>query len=343
MAHRAKTPSFWYARQPALHQKLSKAALLPLSWLYRLARRVHITAAKTKPLSLPSICVGNIVSGGSGKTPTALAILEIAKAAAIAESPAFLSRGYGGKAARPMRVDPQNDHADITGDEPLLLAKHAPVFLDADRHAASNLAKKAGHDLIILDDGFQNPTFRADINLVVIDGVRGFGNGKLIPAGPLREERKAGFDRADALCLIGEDETNITDMIPANLPVFKARLIPDLSNLDLRAPYIGFAGLGMPQKFQDTLNNAGLDLRAFYGFPDHHPYEEADLRPLLKEAREKGAKLITTEKDAIRLPTSLQADDRAMISVLPVHLTFQNDSDVVKFLKTKFHKKNEKS
>jgi tetraacyldisaccharide 4'-kinase len=304
-----RAPEFWLKDGPAAR------LLSPLGALYGLAgklRRATVTPAR---LNIPVICVGNLTAGGTGKTPTALAIAALL--AKAGKKPAFLTRGYGGRESGPLVVDPRRHDAESVGDEALLLTAAFPTIVAQDRPAGGALAVEQGADLLIMDDGFQNPALAKDFSLLVFDGGAGLGNGRLIPAGPLRESLAEGVARADLALIIGEDRTGLTRKL--RLPVLTARLIPDPTDIaslkDKRL--FAFAGIGRPQKFFDSLTQSGLDLRGTAEFPDHHRFNPAELGDLRVKARAAGADLVTTAKDLVRLA----AADRAGIQVLRVTLT----------------------
>jgi tetraacyldisaccharide 4'-kinase len=222
--------------------------------------------------------------------------------------PFVLSRGYGGRLAGPLQVDATAHRAADVGDEPLLLARVAPTVVARDRVAGAEAARAAGADVIVMDDGFQNPWLRKDASLIVIDGRRGIGNGRVFPAGPLRAPLQAQLDRADAMLVIGEpsDTTmSVAGVIAAapGLPVFHGRLEPDAEALAALRPrkVLAFAGIGDPDKFFATLAGAGVEVRARQAFPDHHRYSAAEAANLIAQAERDGLVLVTTEKDLARL------------------------------------------
>lgn len=286
-------PKFW--AKPCLLSDL----LLPLAWghaaLGSLRRRV------THPwhAGVPVLCVGNLVAGGAGKTPVTLSLAGILTQAGL--SPHILSRGYGGSLTGPERVDPARHTAAEVGDEPLLLAQAAPTWIGHDRIASARAAIAAGAQILLLDDGFQNPALHQDLALIVIDGAYGLGNGLVIPAGPLREPAETGLARASAVVLMGDNRTGIT--FPGKT-VLKARLVArgaaDLKGKEL----VAFAGIGQPKKLASTLEEVGATVVTLHAFADHHPYRETELARLAAEATGKGAALVTTEKDAVRLTPS---------------------------------------
>lgn len=309
-------PGFWRRRG-------SVAALLlsPLAAIYG--------AVATRRLShmghdagIPVVCIGNLTVGGAGKTPTAMAVAAIL--ADAGETPFMLSRGYGGRLPGPVRVDPAKHGAADVGDEPLLLARVAPTIVSRDRVAGAIAARAAGASVIVMDDGFQNPALRKDLSLLVIDGSRGIGNGRVFPAGPLRAPLAAQLTRAHALLVIGEGAAAQSVVaVAGNLAVFHGRLKPDASVLaGLRdVKVMAFAGIGNPDKFFATLSDAGIDVRATKVFPDHHRYRRAEGADLVARASRDGLVLVTTEKDLVRL--SGTDDLRALAAIvwaLPVQL-----------------------
>jgi tetraacyldisaccharide 4'-kinase len=291
--------------------------LQPLAIFYAAAgsARRHLTQAQRVPV--PVVCVGNIVAGGAGKTPVALSLAGRLQQRGL--DPHFLSRGYGGEIAGPLRVDPSRHGATEVGDEPLLLAAAAPTWISRDRVAGAHAAAAAGASLIIMDDGFQNPSIAKDLSLVVIDGGYGFGNGQVMPAGPLREPIRAGLARADAVVLVGEDACGAAALLGAT-PVLHARLRP-VGDPDWRdRAIVAFAGIGRPAKFFATLDGLGARIVERRGFPDHHRYAEDELASLARAADKAGAVLVTTEKDAARLPAAW----RARVATLPVEIKWQD-------------------
>jgi tetraacyldisaccharide 4'-kinase len=264
---------------------------------------------------VPTLCVGNATAGGAGKTPTALALL--ARLQARGRSPAALLRGYGGRLRGPVRVDPAQHDAAAVGDEALLLARAAPTWVARDRLAGALAAVADGADALVLDDGFQNPHLAKDLNLLVLDGAAGLGNGRVMPAGPLREPFGRALARARAVVLIGEDRHGLAGRLHG-ATVLNAELRPRGEAGFAGRRLLAFAGIGRPGKVFETLERLGAELAATAAFADHHPYTEAELAELQRRAVRLDAELVTTEKDAVRLPPAW----RARIAVLPVELAF---------------------
>jgi tetraacyldisaccharide 4'-kinase len=307
-----RPPAFWRHDEGGRSGVLARALLSPLGAVYAwsVARRIR----RTEPVDcgLPVICVGNITMGGTGKTPVAIALLDALKAMGFA--PHALTRGYGGSIIGPEPVDAERHGAAEVGDEPLLLARAAPVWVSRDRPAGAAAAKAAGAELIVMDDGHQNPTLLKTLSFIVVDGGAGWGANRVFPAGPLREPVAAGLARADAVIIMTsgpEDEPAIERLGLADLekPVFHAWLEPEATPPD--GKLFAFAGIGRPEKFYDALSAAGGELANSMSFPDHHVFSDRDLASLREMARDYEARLITTEKDWVRLPADMQAETTA--------------------------------
>lgn len=310
-------PDFW--TDPPEAPSLNARLLTPIGALFSLGGRMRRAFARPYRSEAPVICVGNLVAGGAGKTPTTLAIAE--RLAAMGVGAHILSRGYGGTVDGPHLVDPDRDRAADVGDEPLLMARRFPVWVGADRAATAKAAEADGADALVMDDGFQNPGLIKDLSILVIDAAYGHGNGRVIPAGPLREPLQEGFARAQAAVMIGAPGAGRWPWTPRRFPVFRARLTPVWSNGTLAGQRLfAFAGIGRPEKFFTTLREMGCVLAGAQGFPDHHVYSDAILTRLEASAREVDARLITTQKDAERLPERFR--DRVL--VLPVALGFSD-------------------
>ncbi|MCW9033076.1 MAG: tetraacyldisaccharide 4'-kinase [Rhodospirillales bacterium] len=310
-----KVPDFWNHQGHPL-----SLVLAPLGWGYHLAgvvRRVVTTPWKT---SVPVICIGNLTAGGTGKTPVAIALA--AKLQKKGVRPHFLTRGYGGSVTGPVEVEAEKHNCSEVGDEALLLAGQAPTWVCADRRKGAEAAALGGADLVIMDDGFQNPSLEKDLSLVVVDGGVGFGNGHMIPAGPLRETVSGGLSRADGLVIVGSDDQNLANQ---NLPVIKASFKPGREAKGISGKKVfAFAGIGRPSKFYQTLENIGCEIVGTKDFPDHHPFSQEEIEGLIKEAAALDARLVTTEKDAVRLPKNHQET----IAVLTISLQWENEAEL---------------
>ena len=305
-------------RAPEFWQRDGRAARLlsPLAALYDAAVAARFAHAKPFRAGVPVICVGNLTVGGAGKTPVVLALAQRLAARGIQFH--ILSRGYGGRFRGPLRVDSERHDARDVGDEPLLLARVAPCWVARDRPAGARAAIKAGARAILMDDGLQNPSLAKDWSLLVLDGGYGLGNGRVLPAGPLREQASRGLARADAVVVMGEDKSGLAGSC-AGKPVLHARLAPvDPAKFRGRA-VVAFAGIGHPEKFFRSAEEAGARLLIRRAFADHHPYRASELNQLKLQARGAKAALLTTEKDWVRLPLAW----RALVDFLPVEVEWR--------------------
>lgn len=324
-----RAPAFWTIRFGRDAAPILRLLLSPLGALYgaSVARRI----AKASPLSLPIpvISIGNLTAGGTGKTPFSQTLRTLL-GGLLGGPIGIVSRGYGGSLEGPVVVDVGTHKAEEVGDEPLMLAQGGPVFVGRDRAAAGKLAAEQGMKALILDDGHQNPALAKTISLVVVDGQTGFGNGHLIPAGPLREKPAIGLARADALILMGpvSDET-LADIDGFDGPIFKASL--RAKPISLEGPVLGFCGIGRPEKFDATLRDLGLNVVDLHPFDDHHRYRPDELARLEADARAAGATLVTTEKDFVRLPP----DFAAKVRVVPIEAVLADEATFLAFLRGK--------
>ena len=295
--------------------------LLPLAAGYILAGRLRWALSRPWRADIPVVCAGNLVAGGAGKTPLAMALASwfIATGRAVH----FLTRGYRGRHHGPVRVDTASHTFRDVGDEALLLAGMAPTWVARDRPAGARAAQDAGAEIIIMDDGFQNPSLHKDLSLIAIDGGYGFGNGLVLPAGPLREPLATGFARADAAVIIGRDREGAAGRIPPGLAVLQARLTPGPEAEELAGkPLVAFAGIGRPDKFFESLRALGCELLDAVPFPDHHVYKPDEVMWLVEMAAAVGSKPVTTLKDYVRLPE----EARPMVDTLSVTLEWADEA-----------------
>jgi tetraacyldisaccharide 4'-kinase len=313
-----REPAFWHA---------------PSSWLSRLlmpfaAVYGEVAGSRMKrpgiDVGIPVLCVGNYHVGGAGKTPTALALVSLLRE--LGETPVVLSRGYGGTLSGPVRVLPGEHSAADVGDEPLMMARQVTTVISRDRVDGAALARSTGASVIVMDDGFQNPALNKDVSLIVIDSERGLGNGRVLPAGPLRAPLDLQLARSDALVVIGNGNAAAqvaTAVASQGGAVLPARLLPDAASIsaiqDKRV--LAFAGIGDPQRFFRTLRASGIDVAAEKAFPDHHPYSSGDIDALVAQAKRDGLTLVTTEKDLVKLGGMAAAKD---ILAFAVTLQFED-------------------
>lgn len=325
-----KQPLFWY--RPFANSWRDKL-LVPLGKLYAAGTARRLAKSSGYRPRMPVICVGNINIGGTGKTPTAIALIQLLQE--MGRKPALLSRGYGGKLKGPITIDPTIHSATEVGDEPLLLAAFAPCIVAKDRAAGARHAESLDVDVLILDDGFQNPSVEKDLSIVVVDAKLGFGNGRVLPAGPLREPLHVGLLRADLILSIGNSRAQRHFDEAWGHAIGKPRLEGELSVLQMGMNFSGlrcmaFAGIGHPEKFYETLKSQGADLVKTVSLADHQPLTEALMRRLEADALGLGAQLVTTEKDAVRLPKGF----RQKVLTLPIRLEIADETSLIEALKS---------
>ena len=310
-----RPPAFWHDPKA----RLAPLLLSPLGCITA-AATWHRLRQPGFRAPVPVICCGNAGVGGAGKTTLVLDLLQRLRSRGI-EAHA-LTRGYGGTSKGVLQVDAVLHHAAVVGDEALLLAARAPTWVAADRAASARSAVAQGAECLVMDDGLQNPSLVKDCTLLVIDGEAGFGNARLLPAGPLRESVARAAARSHAAVLIGADRRHARSLLPPGLPVLRATLAMAPEAELLRGQrLVAFAGIGRPDKFFDALDAIGLQLVARHGFADHHRYSAATLDRLAATARQAGARLVTTPKDAVRLPSGF----RERVVALAGGLRWQDD------------------
>jgi tetraacyldisaccharide 4'-kinase len=316
-----RAPEFWTSESVAA--KATAALLAPLGALYGLSVRARLHRARPFRPKARIVCVGNLTAGGSGKTPIAIALCHALSARG--KKIIFLSRGYGGRLRGPIRVNSAQHSASDVGDEPLLLAAHGTVIVGRNREDGARLADSLGADIIVMDDGFQNFQIAKDLSIVVVDAQSGFQNGRLIPAGPLREGVADGLARADAIVLMGEGAPRLP---PFAGPILSAHLVPTSPEALKGRNVLAFAGIGRPQKFFQTLRSMGAEIVAARSFSDHHKFTATELSVLKTAAQNANALLVTTEKDFVRLDPAA----RHFIVAVPVHAVFTDGAALTPLL-----------
>ena len=314
-------PKFWYRKANRMSKFLTKL-LMPISAIWKIQTAHNISKPSIK-IDIPVICVGNINMGGTGKTPTAIYIAQTLKQ--NGKTPFILTRGYGGSIVGPALVNAAHTAQDV-GDEAVLMACFVPVVVAKDRVVGGKFAQSKGADIVILDDGFQNPSLYKDTSIVVIDSDVGFGNGHVFPSGPLRETIETAKARASHFLLIGRGKkrSEIETELGSGIPISYGHLAPVETGIKWKGMRVlAFAGIGRPQKFFDTLGALGADIISKRSFGDHEEIPRMLLERMQKEAWGLGANLVTTEKDAARLPKEWQGS----VLSLPVRLQIDDGDD----------------
>jgi tetraacyldisaccharide 4'-kinase len=335
---RLEPPSWWYeSRIP-----LAAWGLLPIAAIYGAAVQRRFRNASPYRSKLPVICVGNFTAGGAGKTPVALKLAALLRESG--RNPGFLTRGYGGMERGPHLVNAASDDAAHVGDEPLLLAAAAPTVVSRNRPAGARLLETIGADVIVMDDGFQNPSLTKDFSLIVLDAGAGIGSGRVFPLGPLRAPLDFQAGMADAILILkGQAHGNAAcqglrqQILSArqrsaarpvsHLDVFEASVVPLIPDGLDSQPVLAFCGIGRPAKFFATVRDAGISAVKTCCFPDHHPFTDAEARALIAEAKASGAALLTTEKDRARLAGTTGAQRELYLSSQALPITVQLAED----------------
>ena len=316
-----REPGFWHGPS-----SWKSHLLRPLGALYG-AIAANRLRHKGLDAGIPVLCVGNYHVGGAGKTPTVLALAKLLRE--LGETPVVLSRGYGARLRGPVRVDPARHAASDVGDEPLMMASQLPVVVARKRADGVPLARSQGATVILMDDGFQNPSVAKDASLIVIDGNRGLGNGQVFPAGPLRAPLRPQLVRTDALVIVGNGaaaEAVAVEIAAQGKPVLRAHLQPDPAQVaSLRGRRVlAFAGIGDPARFFATLEASGIEVVRRRAFADHHPFAQGEIEGLVAEAARDALTLVTTEKDLARLRRAGGVPDWAQ-AIVPSAVTLAFD------------------
>jgi tetraacyldisaccharide 4'-kinase len=334
-------PAFWYRPSSSWMSLL----LSPLAAIYG-AVAAHRLQRKGFEAGIPVFCVGNYHVGGAGKTPTVLALVKLLRD--LGETPVVLSRGYGGRLRGPVMVEPARHLAADVGDEPLMLAQTVPVAVARERIDGLALAKSQGATVIVMDDGFQNPTIAKDASMIVIDAHRGLGNACVFPAGPLRAPLPPQIARTDALIVVGEGsaaEVAAASVAAQDKPVLTAQLKADDATLSsFRGRRVmAFAGIGDPDRFFRTLRGNGVEVASARAFADHHPFTQGEIEALVAEAKRNAAVLVTTEKDLARLAVGGELPPWAKgIVAFPVKLEFDSALKLRRFVSDRLFRARER-
>lgn len=320
---RRSAPQFWYSPRATFRQRF----LQPISVIVTIVHALRQRLVKPLSVSVPVICCGNLSVGGTGKTIVVRDIVQ--RLQTQGRTPHILSRGYKARLKGPVRVDPARMSSQDSGDEPMMMAQDAPVWIGRDRRLTASEAIKSGADCLIMDDGLQNPGLAKTFRFVIIDGEYGLGNRHVIPAGPLRENGEKGLMKADAVILIGEDRTRLAASLPPGKTLLRAHLVPksDLRRLQGQR-VIAFAGIGRPSKFFKMLAESGISALREIPFPDHHIYTERDCKRLMTLSQSAQIQLVSTAKDAVKLPTWF----RTKVKIIDVSLIWDQPEAIDRIL-----------
>ena len=321
-------PSFWQKKNNLI-EKIIIFILLPFSFLYFLIFKVVRKIKKTNKVGIPVICIGNINTGGSGKTPFVIYLTNLLKKKKI--NVHIVSRGYLGKLQGPAQVDIKKHSYKDVGDEALLLAKETNTWVSKNRFEGALMATLHGADVIILDDGLQNYSVHQDLKIIIVDGEFGFGNEFLLPSGPLRESINSGIKKSDILILFNKDKNSIEKKIRNKITVIygssKIKKITNLKNKKI----VGFSGMGRSEKFYSALKEKQLNVLKFFSYPDHYSYNKKEINNLINYARKNNAVLVSTLKDKQRI----NVDQRKKISFLDLKIEIKEEKNLINFLKEK--------
>ncbi len=321
-------PSFWQ-KNNNLIEKIIIFILLPFSFLYFLIFKVVKKIKKTNKVGIPVICIGNINTGGSGKTPFVIYLTNLLKKKKI--NVHIISRGYLGKLRGPTQVDIKKHSYKDVGDEALLLAKETNTWVSKNRFEGALMATLHGADVIILDDGLQNYSVHQDLKIIIVDGEFGFGNEFLLPAGPLRESINSGTKKSDILVLFNKDKNGIEKKIRKKITIIhgssKIKKITNLKNKKI----IGFSGMGRSEKFYSSLKEKKLNVLKFFSYPDHYSYNKKEINNLINYAKKNNAVLVSTLKDKQRI----DVNQREKISFLDLKIEIKEEKNLINFLKKK--------
>ena len=317
-----KAPKFWYSQNDTVYSNI----LYPSSLVFRFGTKLRNWISVKKLSPIPTICIGNIVVGGAGKTPVSMKICKMLTKAGY--KPHFISKGYAGTIKESTLVETWHSPKSV-GDESLLLSEIASTWIGVNRIKSANLAKKRGADCLILDDGFQNPSIDKDFSIIVVDGEQEFGNKRVLPAGPLRESIRRGLSRTNIVVVIGKINETLKNLIPSTIPVFRAKFEIKKDNEIFKGKKVtAFAGIAYPNKFFKTLESQGAKIIKEVSYPDHYIYNENDLLYLAEIANKTKSILVTTKKDFVRIPKTY----RPLINTLDGEIIFEREDIITEQL-----------
>ena len=321
-------PSFW-RKDNNLIEKICILILLPFSFLYFLISIINKKIKKTNKIGIPVICVGNINTGGSGKTPFVIYLANLLKKRKI--NAHIVSRGYLGKSNDTIKINVKKHSYKDVGDEALLLAKETTTWVSKNKFEGTLMATLNGADVVILDDGLQNYSIHQNLKIMIVDGRFGFGNQFLLPSGPLRETISSGIKKSDMLIIFNKDENDIEKKIKNKITIIHANSkIKNFSQLKNKK-IVGFSGIGRSEKFHSSLKDQKLNIINFFPYPDHYSYNKKEINNLINYAKKNNAVLVSTLKDKQRI----NFDQRKKISFLDLEIEIKKEKNIINFFKKK--------
>lgn len=307
--------------------------LTPFSWLYILLGYLRRCFVKSHKFNAFTICVGNMSVGGTGKTQVVSWLAEKLKKQNIKFL--IVTKAYGSNLETAKIVD-ANDVACDVGDESIILRDVGTVVSAKKVSYAIDIIEKINPQVIIFDDGMQNPSFKKDFNLLVIDSVRAVGNRQIFPSGPLRQTVSSGLDAADIVIMIGDKpckDFNLVNKIAKSGKPFANAKIELSEKLDISKKYYAFSGIGDPGRFFSLLVKNKIDLSGTKSFPDHHDYTKKDLIDLKNFAQDANSSLITTKKDYVKINNNEEISKEIICA--KVNLRFENENNLVELINAK--------
>jgi len=319
-------PGFWQKKNNLI-EKIIILLLLPFTFIYYLASKFDKKLTKKNKVGIPVISVGNINTGGSGKTPFVIYLVNLLKKEKINSH--VVSRGYLGNLHGPVKVDLKKHSYKDVGDEALLLAKETTTWVSKNKFEGTLMATLNGADVVILDDGLQNYSIHQNLKIMIVDGGFGFGNQFLLPSGPLRETISFGIKKSDMLIIFNKDENDIEKKIKNKITIIHANSkIKNFSQLKNKK-IVGFSGIGRSEKFHSSLKDQKLNIINFFPYPDHYSYNKKEINNLINYAKKNNAVLVSTLKDKQRI----NIDQRKKISFLDLKIEVKEEKNLINFLK----------
>ncbi|MGI4775931.1 MAG: tetraacyldisaccharide 4'-kinase [Janthinobacterium lividum] len=316
-------PKFWQKRG------LISYILWPFSQIYILLSLIRKLISPLSHFNAKVICVGNLTVGGTGKTQIVIWLAKFFQENNI--SFVILTKGYSSRLEGAVLVSKYHKAIDV-GDESIMLSKYGQVVASRRPAEAVEIINKLGPRVVISDDGMQNPSFHKDFVILAIDGDRAFGNGYIIPAGPLREPAFNALNRCDAVVIINFSYETNTILKNCDKKIFKAKIVAENKDASAYVAYYAFSGIGDPERFFNTLKVSGMSVSKTKIFPDHYNYLPSEMEKLITEAKDLNLVLITTRKDYVRISTIFKNCD---IRCFDIRLIIEDENQLMTLLDEK--------